>query len=82
MSKPDASQVRRSRIQLVLIFALFLLPPVSAWFAWKYLGERGSARPPMPAPDFAGKAACLRSAWPGRVACRWMMESCEDAGPT
>ena len=41
MSKPDASQVRRSRIQLVLIFALFLLPPVSAWVAWKYLGEQG-----------------------------------------
>lgn len=41
MSKPDASQVRRSRVQLILIFALFLLPPVSAWVAWKYLGERG-----------------------------------------
>lgn len=41
MSKPDERQVRRSRTHLVLIFALFLLPPVSAWVAWKYLGDAG-----------------------------------------
>lgn len=40
-SVPDARQVRRSRIQLLLIFALFLLPPLSAWVAWQYLGEQG-----------------------------------------
>jgi len=41
MSRPDDRQTRRSRVQLILIFALFLLPPVSAWVAWKYLGEQG-----------------------------------------
>jgi len=41
MSAPDPRQVRRSRIQLVLLIALFLIPPVSAWVAWKYLGEQG-----------------------------------------
>jgi hypothetical protein len=41
MSGPDRAQVRRSRIQLLLIFALFLLPPISAWIAWQYLGEQG-----------------------------------------
>lgn len=41
MSRPDDRQTRRSRVQLVLIFLLFLLPPVSAWVAWKYLGEQG-----------------------------------------
>jgi hypothetical protein len=41
VSRPDDRRTRRSRIQLVLIFALFLLPPVSAWVAWKYLGEQG-----------------------------------------
>ncbi|MGB5760924.1 MAG: hypothetical protein WBM58_00080 [Sedimenticolaceae bacterium] len=41
MSRPDDRRKRRSRTQLVLIFALFLLPPVSAWVAWKYLGEQG-----------------------------------------
>jgi hypothetical protein len=41
MSRPDERQVRRSRIQLILIFALFLLPPLSAWVAWKYLGTSG-----------------------------------------
>ena len=24
-----------------MIFALFLLPPLGAWFAWQYLGEHG-----------------------------------------
>jgi hypothetical protein len=33
--------LRRSRIQLVLIFALFLVPPVGAWVAWQYLGAHG-----------------------------------------
>jgi hypothetical protein len=32
---------RRSRLQLVLIFALFLAPPVAAWFAWQYVGDHG-----------------------------------------
>lgn len=41
MSRPDERQVRRSRTQLVLIFALFLLPPVSAWVAWKFMGQAG-----------------------------------------
>lgn len=41
VSRPDERQARRSRIQLLLIFALFLLPPVSAWVAWKYLGDAG-----------------------------------------
>lgn len=41
VSRPEDRQARRSRVQLVLIFALFLLPPVSAWVAWKYLGQQG-----------------------------------------
>lgn len=41
MPRPDERQARRSRIQLVLIFAVFLLPPLSAWVAWKYMGEAG-----------------------------------------
>lgn len=41
MSAPDPRQVRRSRIQLVLIIVLFVIPPVSAWVAWKYLGVQG-----------------------------------------
>jgi hypothetical protein len=42
MSAPDPKQLRRSRVQLVLIFALFLIPPLSAWVAWQYLGEEGA----------------------------------------
>lgn len=42
MSAPDPNQLRRSRLQLVLIFALFLIPPLSAWVAWQYLGEEGT----------------------------------------
>lgn len=41
MSRPDEARVRRSRTQLVLIFALFLLPPVGAWVAWKFMGQTG-----------------------------------------
>lgn len=42
MSRPDrASGHRRGRTQLLLIIALFLLPPVGAWVAWKMLGEQG-----------------------------------------
>lgn len=40
MSRPDA-QTRRNRTKLLLIFALFLLPPVSAWVAWKYFSNAG-----------------------------------------
>lgn len=40
-STPDPKQVRRSRISLVLIFVLFLIPPVAAWVAWQYLGIEG-----------------------------------------
>lgn len=32
---------RKSRVQMVLIFLLFLLPPVAAVIAWKYVGEHG-----------------------------------------
>jgi hypothetical protein len=37
----EDSRAGRSRAQLVLIWVLFLLPPLSAWVAWKYLGEQG-----------------------------------------
>ena len=40
MSRPD-EQTRRNRTKLLLIFALFLLPPVSAWVVWTYLGTEG-----------------------------------------
>lgn len=40
-SAPDPNQLRRSRQQLVLIFALFLIPPLAAWVAWTYVGEEG-----------------------------------------
>lgn len=40
VSRPEDRQ-SRSRNQLVLIWILFLLPPLSAWVAWKYLGEEG-----------------------------------------
>ena len=43
VSRPEQSRIRRSRTQLVLIWILFLLPPVSAWVAWKYLAEEGAA---------------------------------------
>jgi hypothetical protein len=39
VSRPEQS---RSRTQLVLIWILFLLPPLSAWVAWKYLAEEGA----------------------------------------
>ena len=41
MSRSEDRQ-SRSRNQLVLIWILFLLPPLSAWVAWKYLGEEGA----------------------------------------
>ncbi len=41
MPMSEQHQRRRSRVQLVLIFVLFLIPPVSAWIAWQYLGEHG-----------------------------------------
>lgn len=41
MSRPEV-QTQRGRRQLLLIFALFLLPPVSAWVAWKYIGDSGT----------------------------------------
>ncbi|MCB1802541.1 MAG: hypothetical protein KDI82_12690 [Gammaproteobacteria bacterium] len=40
MPRPD-EQTRRNRTKLLLIFALFLLPPVSAWVAWKYFSGAG-----------------------------------------
>ena len=40
-SAPDPRQLRRSRISLVLIFVLFLIPPLGAWVAWQYLGVEG-----------------------------------------
>ena len=43
VSAPEHKRLRKSRTQLVLIWVLFLLPPVSAWLAWKYLGEEGVA---------------------------------------
>lgn len=41
MSVPDSKAVTRSRVQLVLLVALFLVPPVAAWVAWKTLGTQG-----------------------------------------
>lgn len=42
MSRLDDRQVRRNRIKLLVIFALFLLPPVSAWIVWKNYQETGA----------------------------------------
>jgi cytochrome oxidase Cu insertion factor (SCO1/SenC/PrrC family) len=41
MSVSEAQALRRSRIQLLLIFGLFLIPPVGAWITWQYLGDHG-----------------------------------------
>ena len=41
MSAPDARSGQRNRTKLVLIWILFLLPPVSAWVAWKYYAAQG-----------------------------------------
>jgi hypothetical protein len=41
MSTPEAIPQGRGRRQLLLLFALFLLPPVAAWLAWQYLGDAG-----------------------------------------
>ena len=40
MSVPDV-QVRRNRAKLLLITALFMLPPIAAWLAWQYLDAGG-----------------------------------------
>ncbi|MCP5300130.1 MAG: hypothetical protein H6959_04745 [Chromatiaceae bacterium] len=40
MPRPD-DLTRRNRAKLLLIIALFVLPPASAWIAWKYLGSAG-----------------------------------------
>ncbi len=42
VSRSEGNPIRRSRTQLVLIWILFLLPPVSAWVAWQYLAEEGA----------------------------------------
>jgi len=42
MPRPDDRQVRRNRIKLLAILALFLLPPVSAWVVWKNYQETGA----------------------------------------
>ena len=41
MLASDPAQVRRNRLKLLGIFALFLLAPVSALVAWLYLGDAG-----------------------------------------
>lgn len=41
MPVPDPAQVSRNRRKLVLLFVLFLIPPVGAWLAWQYLGTHG-----------------------------------------
>ncbi len=41
MSASEQARARRSRIQLVLIWVMFLLPPLLAWVAWKTLSEQG-----------------------------------------
>jgi len=34
-------KLTKSQRQLLALFAIFLLPPVSAYIAWKYVGEHG-----------------------------------------
>jgi hypothetical protein len=41
MSAPEPTAVRRGRVKLLLIFALFVAPPLGAWFAWQYVDEHG-----------------------------------------
>lgn len=41
VSVPEQKTVTRSRVQLVLLVALFMVPPVAAWVAWKTLGTEG-----------------------------------------
>lgn len=41
MSGPEGMAARRGRIQLLLIFALFLAPPLLAWFAWQHAERHG-----------------------------------------
>ena len=42
MSAPDAV-TRSNRVKLVLLVALFLLPPIAAWVAWQVLSGSGAA---------------------------------------
>jgi hypothetical protein len=41
MSAPDAVAARRGRVQLVLLFTLFLAPPLGAWLAWQHVQTHG-----------------------------------------
>ena len=41
MSVSEAAPVGKGRRQLLLIVALFLIPPATAWLAWLYLQEQG-----------------------------------------
>ena len=41
MSRSGEHKAGRSRIQLLLIITLFLLPPLLAWVAWRTIGEGG-----------------------------------------
>lgn len=41
MPAPDA-QTRRNRAKLLMIIALFLIPPVSAWVVWKSMSMSGA----------------------------------------
>jgi len=43
MSASDVGVPGKGRRQLLLLIALFLLPPIAAWVAWNHLGERGVA---------------------------------------
>jgi cytochrome oxidase Cu insertion factor (SCO1/SenC/PrrC family) len=43
MSARDVAVPGKGRRQLLLLIALFLLPPIAAWIAWHYLGESGVA---------------------------------------
>lgn len=40
---PQVQAGGKGRRQLVMLTVLFLLPPIAAWLAWQYLGERGVA---------------------------------------
>ena len=37
----EVQAAARGRRQLMMIIALFLVPPIAAWIAWQYLGEHG-----------------------------------------
>ena len=42
MSTPEAMVARNNRTKLILIVALFMLPPIAAWVAWKVMGDAGA----------------------------------------